>query len=221
MVNNKHVFWQAFVLTVLVFLIGLIFGFFFEIYTADKISSALTNSEINLLDEQVRVEATSHFDIDCEVSKKGLFDFADRIYWEARNLEDEAISSQFNKDFGILHKRYDLLRAMLWLESTKLRESCNDDFHTVVYLYEFDTNDFNQKAKQISFSKLLLSIKDAYPKSVLLIPIAVNTNLSSVKTISDSYNVSSFPVVILDNKKIINELIDFQDLENIIFDSNK
>jgi hypothetical protein len=220
MVNTKHAFWQALVFTVIVFVIGLIFGFFLESYRADKVQYILLDSEISVLDDQLRNKIIGDFDIDCDIAVKSTFDFADKIYNEAIKLESYDSASQFSESFLVLHRRYDLLRALLWAESVELREECEEDFHIVVYLYDYDTEEINIKSKQSFYSKLLLDLKNEYEEEIILIPIAGNTDLESVNLLLDKYNITEFPVIIIDESKIIDGVVTFKELENIVFEGN-
>ncbi len=221
MASNKHAFWQALVITIIIFAIGFIFGFFLEVFRGDKMESVLLNSEINLLDEQLRANTEDYFKITCNETKEGLFNFADKIYYEAKKLEKYENSEKFSETLFLIHKRYDLLRMMLWVESIKAKQNCMSDFHTVVYLYEYDTEDIDKKSKQEFFSRLLFDLKSKNPGKVLLIPIAVDTGLDSVNLTTRSYNISNYPAIVIDEKKVINEVIKFDDFEKEVLSSRK
>ena len=122
MVNSKHAFWQALVFTVIVFGMGVLIGFSLEGYRFDKSQLNLINSEINILDEQVRNRIVEDFNVSCELAKESLFVFADDVYQEALQLEDYDSASKFTNSLFVLHKRYDLLRTILWAEAVKLKK---------------------------------------------------------------------------------------------------
>jgi len=216
MVNTKHAFWQALVFTIIVFGIGLILGFFLESYRADRVQFNLVDSEINILDDQLRTRIIGDFDIDCDVAVQSTFDFADKIYQEALKLESYDSASKVSDSFLILHRRYDLLRTLLWVESIELREECGADFHTVVYLYDYATEDIDIRSRQLFYSKLLLDLRNKYPDDILLIPIAINTNLESVDLVVESYEIEEFPSIILDESEIVSGIITFEEFEDIV-----
>src|SRR3989338_8184405 len=110
MVNTKHAFWQALIFTIIIFSIGLIMGYFLENSRADKIELSLLNSEISILDQQIRNRGITQFDIGCEEAKESTFSFANKIYDEAVQLEKYDSQAKFVQTTKILHKRYDLLR---------------------------------------------------------------------------------------------------------------
>lgn len=217
MVSNKHAFWMALVFTVVIFSIGMIFGFFLETYRSDKVENVLLNSEINLLDEQIRQNVIGDFNVSCNNIKESTFNFANKIYTDALKLENYDKSTKFTDTLFLLHKRYDLLRMMLWDESVQIKERCKTDFHTVVYIYEYNTDNIYINSKQTFFSNLLLDLKNKYPNEILLIPMAGNTDLSSVNLTMQTYNITAFPVIIIDEKKVFSEIIKLDDLEKEVF----
>ena len=221
MVNSKHAFWQALVFTIVIFLIGALMGFFLENSRADKIQLELMNSEINVLDEQLRNKIVEDFNLSCEHAVKSTFEFADKIYWDAIKLEKYDSTSKFTETLKEIHKRYDLLRVILWSESIRLKETCGADFHTIIYLFDYDSDNVNVKSEQLAFSRLLFDIKKNYPDKIILIPIAANLDLDSVNLIMTAYNITHRPAVIADESSVITEILNYRELENIIFKSNK
>ena len=220
MVVSKHVFWQAFIFTVVIFIIGLIAGFFLEVSRSNNIEAAVARSETSLLDEQLRNRAIGTLNLSCDDAINSTFSFADAVYYEARQLEQYESSSTFTDSLTALHKRYDLLRTMLWFEGVDLRTKCKGSFHTIVYLYDYDTDDVSIRAKQLFFSRILSDLKNNNPDSVLLIPIARNLGLESVRLASDKFEVKSSPVIIVDEKIKIYEIDSFDEFEKLVLQSN-
>jgi hypothetical protein len=218
--QNKTVFVQSLIVTIIVFLIGLAIGFVIESNRIDKTQLALINSEISLLDEQIRNLNIETFNVSCDLAVSSTFEFADRIYAEAQLLEKYDSSSKFTDELKIIHKRYDLLRTLLWTHSIEIKEKCPQQFHTVVYLFDYGTEEINQQAKQTAISRMLVDIKEAYGNSVLLIPIASNLNLESINLIKSKYGISETPAIIIDENKVITQDVTLAELEDIIFEQN-
>lgn len=217
---GKHVFWQALVLTILVFGAGVLFGFFMESARYDRVEFDVMQSEINLLDEQIRGDLIDNLDIECSLAKASLFSFADKVYYEALKLEDYDASSKFGHDsMVLLHKKYDLLRLMLWRESVDLRERC-PDFHTVVLLFDYFSEDVEVGAKQEYYSRLIIDLKNEYPGEIVVIPIAANLDISSVELFMESYDLGS-PMIFVDRDKKIDSIITLSEFENIVFEHNR
>lgn len=217
MVSNKHVFWQAFLATIVIFGLGLILGFFIESFRADNVQEKLLNSEISLADEQLRNRIIDDLPIKCSISKNSTFSFADKIYEEAQTLEQYDSANNFQDVLEVLHRRYDLLRMLLWTESIKVRESCNSSFHTIVYLYNYQPDNVKVNAEQGYYAHLLLDIKKSYPDDVLLIPIAANMDLSSVDMVVKNYGINKFPAIIIDENETITRVVNREEIDKIIF----
>lgn len=223
MVNPKHAFWQALVSAILIFGIGLLIGAFIEDSRSRDIEQTLINSEINSLDQQLIQQINNNFDIDCRIAEKNLVEFADNIYNEARLLEKYDSSSELTNTLKILHRKYDLLRTMLWIQSINLKKACNSEFHTLVYIYQYNNPAINTASTQTAFSRLLTDIKEKYGNEVILIPIAGDLNLTSLDLIKESYSISSYPVIILDERELINDIEELSKIESYLekFSSNE
>lgn len=217
MVNSKHAFWQALVFTVIVFGIGLSLGFLFELSRNNTVENTIYSSEISLLDQQLRAYSITSFNVSCDIAKQSLFEFADRIYEEASQLETYDGVSKFQNTLGILHRRYDLMRLLVWSESIDLKQRCNLPFHTAVYFYDYGTQDLKEKVVEGTFANILSDLKQAHGNDLLLIPIAANLNLTSVDVLLNSYNINSFPAILIDEKNKVSENTTYSELEQSIF----
>lgn len=215
--SGKKVFWQALIFTIVIFGLGLMSGFFLENYRAEEVFFGLVDSEIGILDDQIRDKVVEEFEVSCDLAKQSSFDFADKIYEEALILERYNEASKFTAALDILHKRYDLLRVLLWIESIDLKKRCGENFQTAVYLYEYQTEEVDKNSMQIFYSRLLTDLKSAHQDELMLIPIAVNTNLESVNLIVENYEISKFPAIIINEEEILTEILTYDELENIVF----
>lgn len=216
----RNVFLQALFMTLLIFGIGLFFGLILESNRSDKAEVVLLNSEIRLLDEQLRLKALNNFNVSCSYAKNNTFEFADEIYYEARNLEKYDSSRNFKDTFQVLHKRYDLLRFLLWSEAIDTQARCGKDFHIVVYLYDYNTEEVKKRAMQNYFSRFLTELKQKYPDKVLLLPMAADMNVSSIDIVASRYKVDKYPAVVFDGSLVLYENDDLKILNDLVNDTN-
>lgn len=217
MVNPKHAFWKALLFSLMIFLIGFMIGFFVENMRIEKVQMSIINSEINLIDEQLKGDVLKGFDINCDISKESIFEFADRIYSEALKLEEYDISSKFTNELTVFHKRYDMLRMQLWLDAINVHSKCSSEFHTIVYFYQYNPSDIETKAEQLTFNRLLIQLKEDHPDEILLIPIASNLNIASIDAVLKKYSIEKTPVLIIDENLTVSEIPEYSQLENIVF----
>jgi hypothetical protein len=216
MVKAKHAFWMALVFTVIVFVLGLLYGFFLENSRADSIQQDLVKSEINLLDMQVMNRQITDANISCELAQKSTFDFADRTYLEAQQLEKYAAKNQFIGTLKTIHMRYDLLRMIILDEAMNIKSRCNSDFHVIVYFFNYDAQDVDMRVEQSTFSAYLTELKNKYSSKILLIPIASNLDLNSVNLTMSEYAVNKTPAILVDNKNVIYDVGSLKEIEKMV-----
>ena len=216
MVDTKHVFWQALLSAILIFGIGLLLGMWLEEKRTDGIEKLLLQSEINVLDSQLIGKINENFDVGCSLAKEELFKFADKIYNEAELLEKYDSSSQLTTTLQIMHRRYDLLRVMLWSESIKVKENCKENFHTIIYIYKYTEPTIEVRSEQTAFSRFLQDVKNEQGNKLLLIPIAGDLNLSSIELIKSNFGIKGYPAIIVDEKTKITSLEKLKDIYTLI-----
>jgi hypothetical protein len=218
MVNTKHAFWQALFAAILIFGIGILVGVYYENSRTNKVEENLLYSEINLLDSQLLGAVGDNFNVSCVIEKQNIISFADKIYNEAKLLEEYDSSSQLTGTLQIIHRRYDLLRVLLWGEIINYNEKCGEKLKTVVYMYDYGSPDSSTKAEQIAFGRYLDDLKSKYGNRFILIPVAGDLNLGSVDLIKANYGITKLPVVIVNEKDVIGIVDNLFNIEKLLFE---
>ncbi|MDD5193513.1 MAG: hypothetical protein PHF67_02910 [Candidatus Nanoarchaeia archaeon] len=216
--SQKNVFWQALLITILIFSIGVIAGVILENWRTNQIDYAYSVSELNLLDVKLQSDIYSSANFDCKDAVQENIDFADKIYNEAKILERYETASKLTDKIIFEHKKYDLLRVTLLLNSIKIKDKCNASYHNIVYFYKFNNPGLDIKAKQEVFSNLLGEVKYKSGDEVLLIPISGDNNLTSVNLLMKKYKISegSLPIILIDEKNKLNNLLTIEELEEYL-----
>ncbi len=206
--SQKNVFWQALFVTILIFGIGVVAGIILEDWRTGNIDVLYQQSELDLMDVRIQTDIYSTGTFNCDKAVRENINFAERIYNEAKLLDRYEQASTLKEDIKARHKKYDLLRANLFLNSIKIKEKCNSSYYDVVYLYKYNNPSLNVKAKQNIFSKLLLELKSRRGNEILLIPMAGDNNLASIDIIKDKYGIvdEDLPVILINGKIKITEL---------------
>ena len=202
--SKRHVFWEALIITMVIFLAGLFLGMLIEAGNSNKISNLYLQSEISLSDATATSRLIESRDLDCEAIKENNIKVANRIYEEAKLLELYEDSGKLTDSMKLLHKKYDLLRSILWTSSQKSLDRCKN-YNLIIYLYEYGTEDTSKKATQNVWSKILLDIK-TQAHDILLIPIAANQNLTTTEYLIEEYKVKQLPALVINNDQILYEL---------------
>lgn len=214
-IKNTHVFWEALIITVFIFGLGILFGIFLENSRTNKASQMYLKSEINLLDVKVQTEILGLGNLDCEKAVKSNIEFGDKIYADAQILTRYEKASTMTEDILEQHKKYDLLRTIFWINSIKIKEKCNSTFHTLVYVYNYDEKKLEEKSKQAVFSRFLEETKQKEGNSVLLIPIAKDMNLSSTDMMVSRYELQGTSIIV-DEKTVITSIEELEKITEIL-----
>jgi len=216
--GNKHVFWEALLVTVIVFGIGIFLGVLLENWRTNKIDVLYQQSEIKLLDMRAQSEIYSLEDFDCKTAIEENLNFANRIYDEAQLLEKYEDAGRLTDALKAEHKKYDVLRSLLWVNSIKLKKKCKASYHNVVYIYDYNDPSIATKAEQSVFSRVLTELKQKQGDNVMLIPIAGDNDLSSVSVLMNLYNVTEkeLPIILIDEKIKVPNLEKVEQIEKLL-----
>ncbi len=202
--NKKHVFWQALFISILFFLLGLVFGVYMEQLRTDNVNVAFYQSEVSLYDSFALGKLLDSNFTSCFDLKEASVNFADKIYEEARQLEQYDTKNELTDAMKIIHRKYDLLRTLLWMNVLEIKQKCGK-INTVVYLYDYGTEDIGTKSRQIVFGRILNDLKNEKGNDVLLIPIAANQDIESLEYLIKRYNLTQFPVILVNENKTLYE----------------
>lgn len=213
--NKKHVFWQALFVTLLIFGIGLVFGIYLEQQRADDFNSMFFESESSLFDAIALINLLDSENLSCEDLINAHIDFADKIYFEARTLEKVDDSTKLTNSLKSIHKKYDLLRTILWINIIKVKENCKG-VNSVVYLYEYSAEEISIRAEQNVWEKILFDLKQEEGANIILIPIAVDNDVASLDYLIRLYDVHEFPSVIINEDQVISEVSTTSDLKKYL-----
>ena len=218
MLNNpKRVFWEALILTILIFLLGFLAGLVFENKRVEVIEEYYVQSENSLMDIFALNNFVSLNNISCDALISSNIDFANRIYDEAKILDEYEKTGKITDKMDVQHKKYDIMRTFLWINTIKTNEICkNNSIHTIVYIYHFNTNDLTEKATNSVWSKILVDLKETRGNEIILIPIAFDSSIIALNSILENYDIQQYPVLIIDDKEVIKELSSVEEIENYL-----
>lgn len=209
--NTKNAFWEALLLTALVFFVGVLIGISYEGTKLEEINNYYDISQISLMDAFALGKLVESSD-DCSLLINAHLDFADRIYHEAFLLEKYEESEKLTEGLRLAHKKYDLMRTLLWMDASQTLNKCSADFSIIVYLYEYETEDLVKKAENNVWSKILFDLKQKKGNEIILIPIAVDSDLISLNSRIDDFDIVEYPVVLINNKHVIAKISSVDDL---------
>jgi hypothetical protein len=217
MVKTKkfYIFLETLLVATFLFTFGILMGIFIENARVNAVESSFAELETDLLDARLLSDLIR--DSECELAIQENIEFADRVFWEARTLTKYEDSNQITDKIKIQHKRYDLLRAIIWMNSIKIKERCNTSYHNVIYLYEYDNPSSIKRAQQKTISNLLMDIKNEEGENVLLLSLAGDIDSPSIKLLTLKYNITELPTILIDENIKITDLKLKEDITNYLF----
>ncbi len=211
--NKKRVFLEALLLTLLVFLIGILVGILFEEKRVDVVQEYYAETEIDMLDIYALSNLVETGNVGCDALWEANRQLADKIYEEAKLLEKYEDAGRISDDMRILHRKYDVLRTLLWENVIETKKVCPGEVSSVVYLYNYNPEDLTENAKQNVWAKILMELKQEKGNEIILIPIAVNSDLISLESLIESYEIEEYPVLIINEETVVNEMTSLEDLK--------
>lgn len=215
--SKKRVFWEALLLAIMVFSLGFLFGIYFENERAEVIQDNYVQSENSLMDIFTMNNYAALESVNCSSLIKANIDLANRIYEEAKILEIYESSGKITDNLKALHKKYDIMRSLLWINSIKTAENCpQEKFDTMVYAYRWESEDLTEKATNSVWAKILEEIKEKRGDEILLIPVAVDTGVSSLNLLLEKFETQDYPILIINNKEVITKLSSLEEIENYL-----
>ena len=213
--NSKNVFWEALLIAGVVFALGLFLGVLVESGRLGQINTYYSQAQVSLIDSMA-LSNTIAPGADCANLVSSNVQFADNVYNQALILENYESSGKITNDMILAHREYDLLRTMLWQNLIKVQVMCPRQFNYIIYLYDYNPSDLTQKAEENVWSNILSEVKQQDGNNVILVPIAADSNLSSLNYMMTEYNITSLPAVIINGNETIYRLESVADIQKYI-----
>ncbi len=214
--SQKSIFLQALIASTFIFIIGFLIGIHFENTRVDAMKDIFYDSETMISDFEVASGIIFDSNKSCETIVEKSVLFADKIYSEALKLEKYDNSNKLTQRFMPLHRRYDLLRTILWKDLIKNKKLCNININTLIYVYEYVDPTIETKGIQGAMSNYLGDLKNKFGDDIILIPIAADTNLDSLDSLKDIYNLTKVPVIFVNEKYKFETLDSLKGIDKII-----
>lgn len=213
--SQKFVFLNAFILAVFIFGSGILIGYWFEGLRTEEVNQLYLKSELNLLDMKVLSDAFNT-QFSCENAIEENIKFGDKIYEEARILENYENAQRMSETLKFQHYKYDILRVMFFLNSLKIKDNCNETMHIITYFYDYEDPSIDIKSKQAVFSNMLMKLKEKRGNKIILIPIAGDVDFSSIQILIKEYNITELPTILIDEKIKITEIKTTEEIDLLI-----
>jgi len=199
--KQTSVFWKAGVLTIIVFCLGVLLGYSLERGRVSEIEKEYIQIEIEWADAKLQSMYYQTMDNEsCRAAVDENLKFSDRVYQQGLRIERYEDANKLTEKIQLEKRKYALLKTEFLLNSITLKERCSEDYVNLIYFYR-DKPTMSEKSSQRVQSIILKEIKDMFGADVMLIPLPTDMDISVIEIIKNSYNITKFPALIINNKK--------------------
>lgn len=209
------ILWKAAVLTVLVFAVGIAIGVWMDASRVGETRDRLT--EIDLEWNDARLQSLYYSALNdtasCAAAMDANLAFNGKIYAEGQTIERYEAINRFAPDLIQQKKRYALLQFQFWLNSINLKKKCGADYTIVAYFYSHydESRTMDQKLQ----SAVLTDLKEKCDNSVMLVPLPLDMDLTSIELLKSIYGITSAPSILIDEEKVLRGVQSLSDMEKI------
>lgn len=207
-VLSKKRYLIAFILTFLVFFLGILLGSFLN---------EIKYKDISILTQEFRTKALN-FDVQGMLLREGLctgvnVDTFDRdlieISGHVQSLEDQL--GKQDDQVVAMKEYYFLLEIRHWLFLKKLREDCNSNYDLILYFYSND----EEKCESCEGQGYILSYLRQKYDNIRIYSFDVDVDNPTVKLLIDLYSVKQAPSIAL-NERLYTGFQERDALENAL-----
>lgn len=189
--NHKHIFLSSFVLTVLIFSLGLLISYGMDFVRVNEILSVINQNKISADAYLVEQEFIDVFGGNkCSLLQQGIFGLKQEVEDSGKDLSRYGEKNVFKKDdIDYLQRRYFLSELKLFALINELNLVCRTNYSTILFFYEID-DDLSERQGYILAdleksdpSIFVFSFDKDYDKEPLLNLLLSNYNISVAPTL--------------------------------------
>jgi hypothetical protein len=145
----------------------------------------------------------------CESAIEANLNFNEKIYEQGVKIERYENVNRFTPSLELEKKRYALLQTQFWMNSIHLRETCDVDYTTLVYLHsKNETFAIDQKVQ----SAVLLDAKRFCGGDLMLIPLPADLGIEIIELVKSNFGIETFPAIIINEETVLQGLQSDSDL---------
>lgn len=212
MVNQYDAFWKAFAISSAVFMTGIYVGILLDSGRVDAVRAEYTGMDIQTSDARLQnlyyqtLGDTENF---CGPAIEENLAFSEKVYREGLRIDEYEKVNKFAPALIDEKRRYVLLKLQFWLNAIGLKKACNANYVNVVYFYSH----YNGTAQEQVQSAVLRNLKEKYGRDMMLIPLPLDMNITTIEAIKKQYGISASPTILIDEKTVLTGLQGLGDLD--------
>lgn len=215
MVIQSDVFWKAGLVTLIIFLLGVYVGYWLDSGRVEQIRKEYQEMDIRWSDARLQTmyytvfKNSSNF---CEPAIEENLKFADKVYEEGLRIEQYEKINKLTPSLITEKTRYVLLKLQFWLNCIELKRTCNANYTNLVYFYSHYKGTTQERVQ----GALLLDLKKECGRNLMLIPLPVDLNITTIDIIKKQYNIERTPTILINENIKLEGLQTRKELEKYI-----
>jgi hypothetical protein len=213
----KYRYLFAAVLTLVVFMFGMLFSNFMDTQRSASLQNEVNNNMVNIESQQLQLSYLQSGDVrSCEAMQAGVESIV-RDYNSRLNQVQQYQDRTFFQEqrFETIRKRYVISGIRYWLFVNELKENCDMNANTVLF---FTKNLENEECDGCEYvGRQLELLKNQYGESVLIFSVPMDMDDGMVDVLEQQYNISEAPAVVINQNNTLRGSYSKTELEREIF----
>ena len=214
--KQTSAFWKAAILTIVIFLLGVLLGYYLEKGRIEKIEKELIDTDIEWADAKLQ---SLYYQImekeECGTAIDENIIFADKIYEQGIKLQKYEDANQLSEKMITEKKKYALLKAEFWINSILLKKKCNAEYKNIVYFFKNEPSIAEEEEQRVQ-SIVLRNIKEKYGPDVMLIPLPFDLEISTIEIMKKTYGINKAPSILIDENIKLDEIMNQEEIEKYL-----
>ncbi len=213
----KSVFLKSAIITVAIFVLGLLLGIYLDTSGLEDVKQRLTEidnlwNDARLLQTHIKRLSINSTEL-CSYLLEENLRIGDKIYEEGVKVERYEESNRFAvSEFIIEKRRYALLDLQFWENSIDLKNQCNADYSTIIYFY----SQFEKTPEQNFQNRVLWDLKQKCGPKIIYITFPVDLEISTLNVIRNVYNIQKIPSIMVNESVVLESPVSMTQLEKYV-----
>jgi len=212
---NGNIFLAVGTLTLIIFVIGIFVGIWLDQTRVEEIKKSVEEILITWEDAKLQNLYFLTFPLkgQCDSAIKQNIEFSDKVYYSlGKMLEQYEEANKLSPELIYEKEKYVMLKLQFWFNSIYLKDKCNASYVNLVYFYSHFTDNILLQQNQEAESIILSELKEEYGNKILLIPLPIDMNITTIEIIKNNFNITSTPTILI-NEEI--KLVGLQSKESL------
>jgi hypothetical protein len=192
-----QILWRSLLLTILIFAIGILLNHAFDTFRISIIEEVMIAHEIDRDAYQAEQFFTEAFGGEaCDIMVARISDLKKEIRKVGEDLGSYSRFSFFRrKDYDYLKRKYFLLELRFLALIQKLNKDCDKPYLPIIFFYEIDQDESERQGF------ILQDLSEEYDQQLIILSLDKDyKDEPLVQILAKSYNVSTAPTIIIDDK---------------------